>query len=336
MMNAIVLAVSVAAGSFVSADVLEPSVENEVMHSLSKAPSFVPAGGTLATGAVELVSMQKSDGRFFDGTNDVTFAAVRTLRKIVGVPGPELKISIFASHVESIASEQGIAFDDALGRVAALGYRGVDVYEGTPADRLQAIRRNGMEIPCVIGTPRFESTYDEDWAEGLVAYAAANRIPRIMLVPGFFTKDGDRDAELELIAGRTERFARTALASGIETMVEDYDSPESPTRDSGLLRRFFAFAPSVKLVFDTGNFAFAGESPLAADSEFSCRIAHYHLKDRPGEGTWSSVPVGSGIVPMCELLSRAIDRGYGGWFTVEHFGVSDMLSAAGESIGYLR
>ena len=95
----LVFALAIPAPTIVSADVLEPSVENEVEHALSRAPTSrverlsVPAeafyrlyetNGLSATArAIELVSAQRADGRWTVGTNDVTEAAVRQLRRLV-------------------------------------------------------------------------------------------------------------------------------------------------------------------------------------------------------------------------------------------------------------
>ena len=80
-------------------EVLEPSVMNEVEHALARAPKdLVPTrhvftnGVTATERAIALVSAQKADGRWYDGTNDVTFAAVRELRRLAGM-GPDGKSS---------------------------------------------------------------------------------------------------------------------------------------------------------------------------------------------------------------------------------------------------
>lgn len=73
-------------------DVLEPSVLNEVEHALARAPTNVVQtvyaftnGATVTARALVLVSAQKSDGRWYDGTNDVTYAAVRELQRLSGI-----------------------------------------------------------------------------------------------------------------------------------------------------------------------------------------------------------------------------------------------------------
>ena len=88
------------------ADILEPSIENEVNHALARAyaatnavptPPLVGAsagatnairaivhpGMTNSDAAIRLVSAQKADGRWYDGTNDVTLAAIDALEKLL-------------------------------------------------------------------------------------------------------------------------------------------------------------------------------------------------------------------------------------------------------------
>ena len=87
---AILLAVSITAQPLVNEDVLEPSVRNEVRHALSLAPTNTPAATVLPVStnglnrtqvAIRLVSAQRADGRWLVGTNDVTSAAVETLKE---------------------------------------------------------------------------------------------------------------------------------------------------------------------------------------------------------------------------------------------------------------
>ena len=73
-------------------EVLEPSVLNEVEHALARAPRAprfradaklkFTAGATATDRAIALVSAQRPDGRWLDGTNDVSFAAIRELNRL--------------------------------------------------------------------------------------------------------------------------------------------------------------------------------------------------------------------------------------------------------------
>ena len=86
----VALAVTILAHPLQNEDVLGPSVINEVEHAISIAPTNAPAaewtpktnGLSRTDIAVRLVSAQRADGRWMDGTNDVTSAALRILRDL--------------------------------------------------------------------------------------------------------------------------------------------------------------------------------------------------------------------------------------------------------------
>ena len=93
--SAAIAAAVLSAEPIADASRLEPSVLNEVCHALSIAPTNSPAvapdiaekafetnGLDTTAIAIKLVSLQKSDGRWLSGTNDVTAAAVRILESL--------------------------------------------------------------------------------------------------------------------------------------------------------------------------------------------------------------------------------------------------------------
>lgn len=105
-----VTAVTIAAieiGTIASEDVLEPSIQNEVDHALSRSSAFdepatnvtacasstnsasfanIPSSwtnGMNATAkAIKLISLQNAEGRWLDGTNDVTRSVRAILLKL--------------------------------------------------------------------------------------------------------------------------------------------------------------------------------------------------------------------------------------------------------------
>ena len=97
-----ILAAALVAQPLVNEDVLEPSVENEVVHALARAPkgdatllsraerlylhSFATNGLSATDRAIRLVSSQQADGRWRVGTNDVTRAAVLLLHRLTVTP----------------------------------------------------------------------------------------------------------------------------------------------------------------------------------------------------------------------------------------------------------
>jgi len=88
--DVLALAAVITAQPLVNEDVLEPSVMNEVEHAIARAPTNAPPTELLPVStnglsctqlAIRLVSSQGADGRWLVGTNDVTAAAVRLLKK---------------------------------------------------------------------------------------------------------------------------------------------------------------------------------------------------------------------------------------------------------------
>ncbi|MBO5774729.1 MAG: hypothetical protein J6R63_01745 [Kiritimatiellae bacterium] len=99
MIRVFILAIAIYAQPLVDEDVLEPSVRNEVDRALTLTPSndFARASASIKEGkvdfglfgltngvsktdaAISIVSSQRSDGRWYSGTNDVTSAAAAIL-----------------------------------------------------------------------------------------------------------------------------------------------------------------------------------------------------------------------------------------------------------------
>ncbi len=103
LVASVLLVLSIPAQPLVDADVLEPSVRNEADHALNVAPTnvvpfcklsadvrlfcttndcFGTNGLSKTDKAIRLVSSQRSDGRWFFGTNDVTSAAIEILKSL--------------------------------------------------------------------------------------------------------------------------------------------------------------------------------------------------------------------------------------------------------------
>lgn len=121
MLRSIALLAAAGVQLLANEDILEPSVLNEVEHALSRAEAVAPDGlpaqnepeaakafarlyetnGLSPTAvAIRLVSAQGIDGRWMSGTNDVTSAAVRTLRRVSGLSAP-------AGAEKAVAPPQG-------------------------------------------------------------------------------------------------------------------------------------------------------------------------------------------------------------------------------------
>jgi sugar phosphate isomerase/epimerase len=108
-------------------------------------------------------------------------------------------------------------------------------------------------------------------------------------------------------------------------MVEDYDNPRSLCYNTERIDSLLALSTELGVVFDTGNFLFAGEDALASYAHFRDRIGHVHLKDRVAPDDMHCVPAGSGCIPIADIVRDLVASGYAGWLTVEQYGSRQML-----------
>lgn len=245
------------------------------------------------------------------------------------------RLSIFAGHVEDIERQEGVTFSEAAEKVRSFGIEGIVITQGLAAEKLAAARRAGFVVSCVVGWPAFEKEYDEAQCKSLVALAVSNGCRQVMLVPGFYPSADDSPGLFAEITRRTERFSEMASAQGVETLVEDFDDEKSPTFGLARTKAFLDAVPSVGFVYDTGNFVSRGERAEDALSLLP-RTRHFHLKDHPAGNARGACAVGSGTIPVAKIVTAALNAGYEGWFTIEHFGATNMLECAKSSASYLR
>jgi len=73
----------------------------------------------------------------------------------------------------------------------------------------------------------------------------------------------------------------------------------------------------VGVQFDIANPLVAGEDPLALFEQVRSRVGYVHVNDVRQKGVFEFVPVGTGLAPIREVLSRLHDQGYAGWVGIE-------------------
>lgn len=239
----------------------------------------------------------------------------------------ERHISIFADHIATIAEQQQVTFREAAQQVRALGYNGVDVFVTIDSTRQAILDELGFAHASAIAFIDFFTGDHPEQVEQTIRFMVSHDYDRVLLVPGYLPKECTEE-QYATFCRRTEAFAQAVKEQGMDAMVEDFDNPRSPCYNTAALERLFALAPSLNLVFDTGNWLFAGEEVMSALTHFRPRIHHLHLKDRKAIGDAASPAVGTGIVPVQEVIMAMLKSGYDGWFTVEHYGAADMLESA--------
>lgn len=130
--------------------------------------------------------------------------------------------------------------------------------------------------------------------------------------------DLPRDVQLSGMVENLKRQGEAAVRSGLVLLVEPVASAWIP----GLLVATLADAaaivravdlPSVRLLFDTGHVAMAGDDVLAGLRDHWDIIGGVQVSDAPGR-----VDVGTGELDWAAIFGWLIEQGYSGLVEVEH------------------
>ena len=241
------------------------------------------------------------------------------------VPLP--KISIFYDHIRTVARQEGISFREAATKVREIGYEGVDIKVLQAIEDLEEMRildSLGFKRACAIADIDYCSG-DQPETEERVMRAIEYYFDQLLLVPGLMP-EGSSAEDMEAVRARIAAFVLKAREEGLSVLVEDFDNPRSPCYNTEMLDSLFALSPKLGLVFDTGNFIFAGEDALESLAHLSEHIGHVHLKDRVSPTDMRCVPAGTGCVPIRQIVHTLLSEGYNGWLTVEQYGSHQMLA----------
>ena len=135
----------------------------------------------------------------------------------------------------------------------------------------------------------------------------------------------------------------------MQCSLEDFDNAEAPFGTWQELKWYVEQVPGLNISFDTGNFAYFGQDVLEAFGQLAPYVCLVHVKDRkaegrPGEKYTEAVDgrklypsaVGSGQIPMAEVIERLKKNGFDGCMTIEHFDSADMLGDMRKSAEWLK
>ena len=238
---------------------------------------------------------------------------------------PEPKISIFCDHIWTVARQEGISFADAAAKIREIGYAGADVRVLQKPEEIRTLDSLGFAHACAIADIDFSAGEQPDMEETALRFMKEYGYDRLLLVPGLMG-EGSTQEDRETVRNRIAAFAAKVTAQGFQIMVEDYDNPRSLCFNTERLDSLFALSADLGLVFDTGNFLFAGEDAMECYPHFRDRIGHVHLKDRVSPDDMHCVPAGSGCIPIETIVRDLKASGYDGWLTVEQYGSRQMLA----------
>ena len=235
------------------------------------------------------------------------------------------QISIFCDHIESVARQNGISFSEAAAKIKEIGFAGADVRVFQKPEEIRILDSLGFGHSCAITDIDYSKGDQTELEDKTLAFMEENGYDRLLLVTGLMPKEGFSSQDIATARQRIAAFASRVKGRGYTIMVEDYDSPRSLCYNAERLDSLFAVAKDLGLVFDSGNFQFAGEDSMEQLEHFLGRVGHVHLKDRASVNDMTCVPIGTGCIPVGSVIRTLVKNGYSGWLTVEQFGSRNML-----------
>lgn len=241
------------------------------------------------------------------------------------------RISVFTAHIEDVATQKKLSFKEAAKQVFDAGVTGVDVPVNIKADRLQVLDEIGFNHSCAVANIDFRKGDMEKEMSECLKFMAENSFDRVLVVFGSKDKKASTVDDGQLHK-RVQRFVKLASDEGRRVMVENEGDSQSPCYNTSSLDKMFAAVPSLGYVFDTGNCLRGGDDITDVENHFYGKIKHVHLKDCKSAEGQASTALGDGVVPIGKVVKRMLATGYKGWFTIECFGVDDMLAAIQRSV----
>ena len=235
------------------------------------------------------------------------------------------KISIFCDHIESIARQERISFAQAATLLKECGYTGVDVSVFQRPEEIKSLDSLGFEHACAITEIDYSQEDQSQLEEQTLQFMDTQGYDRLLLVTGLMPESGFSQEQREAARKRIAAFAARVTAKGYTVMVEDYDNRRSLTLNAERIDSLFMVSKDLGIVFDTGNFLFAGDDTMTQYEHFRSKIGHVHLKDRMAPDNMACVPAGEGCLPVKDIIRKLKASGYKGWYTVEQYGSRNML-----------
>lgn len=256
------------------------------------------------------------------------------------------------------------SLDDALARIAALGFRGVELMADTPhlwpADvtpatidtTLAALERNNLEISNInafmmnkVGDRR-QPYWHPSWIESDTEYRrirvehtmAALTLARHLGAPHITTEPGG-----PLEPGMTCADAMNTFVEQLKPVVEHAENENVGLLiepEPGLLIEHFdqylelrdrIDSPIMNLNFDVGHAFCVSEDPQDWVAKMAPHTRHYHLEDIAATREHHHLVPGTGAIDFKATLAAIRGTGYDGWLTIELYPFVDDPDAAGRA-----
>ncbi len=264
-----------------------------------------------------------------------------------------MKIGIFLDHLRDISKQTGMTLEAAAKEAVNCGISFVHVNgdfwmeNEERVDRL--LEQTGLTVGCSDNIFQLTQGKDADKAEKLIRFLSRKGVEQLLLIPGFVHEAQSRQSAMDEAARHMKELAYLGRSLHVQCSLEDYDNQKAPFGIWQELKWYMEQVPDLRISFDTGNFAYFGQDAWEAYQQLKPYICLVHAKDRKYAGRDGEEPlkaadgkllypsaVGSGAMPMKQILEDLKASGYDGCVLIEHFGSADMLADMRQSAEWLK
>lgn len=255
------------------------------------------------------------------------------------------RLNIFLEHIYEACSADGKNIGRMLAEAHEMGYSGLecDLWRLDDRGLAEVFSGSGMKAASVYATYDFAHDAPAVSLEKMNRHldsAALFGADKILVIPGFFHPEDDRDSFFGRTCEQLSVLCGLARQYGITVTVEDFDDSSSPCCNTSGLERLLSGSEGLRWTFDTGNFAYVLEDPSEAYGRLRKYLAHVHIKDRSRDasrglpdGSNAKADLSGALMYPCEcgagyvgaekLVKQLLADGYSGDFSAEHFGAAD-------------
>ena len=228
-------------------------------------------------------------------------------------------------------------FDQLLGEVAAIGYKGVETTSnhGCTADQMNdLLDKHGLKVVSAhVGLPVFESAFDETIAFNQAIGSNTLVVP---WVPE--AARGNSAADWQALGHKLAELSRRVQAAGLRLLYHNHAFEMVPVEGRLAIDWLLEAAPTVGFEIDLAWVQRGGQDGVKLLQRYAGRCTRIHCKDLAPEGQnqdqMGFADVGHGVLDWKSLLPAAKVAG-GEWYIVEHDLPKEPLTSIRRSFEFL-